>query len=72
MSFELIHKPIKFIAPKTNKEKRRSEVAKNELIRDMLDTCKQVKFSWVLFDIGSKENFEHNYSQKRLYKCIKR
>ncbi|MDM8569181.1 transposase [Thiotrichales bacterium HSG1] len=63
VSFELVHKPIKFIDPKTNKEKRRSEVTKNEIMRGMLDACKQnqVKYSWVLFDIwfGSKENFEH-------------
>ena len=63
VSFELIHKPIKFIDPKTNKGKRRSEVTKNELIRGMLDTCiqNQLKFSWVLFDswFSSKESFEH-------------
>ncbi|MCK5720329.1 MAG: transposase, partial [Thiomargarita sp.] len=62
VSFELIHKPIKFIDPKTNKEKRCSEVTKNELMREMLDTCvqNQINFSWVLFDswFSSVENLE--------------
>ena len=63
VNFELIHKPIKIINPKTNKEKRQSEVTKNELMRDMISTCiqNQIKFSWILFDswFSSKENFEH-------------
>lgn len=63
VSFELIHKPLQFIDPKTNQEKRRSEVTKNQLMREMLETCRQNQmiFSWVLFDswFSSTENFEH-------------
>ncbi len=63
VSFELIHKPIKFTDPKTGKEKRRSEVTKNELMRDMINTCmqNQLDFSYVLFDswFSSVDNLEH-------------
>ena len=59
----MIHKPIKFIDPKTNQEKRRSEVTKTQLMREMLETCRQnqIIFSWVLFDswFSSIKNFEH-------------
>lgn len=62
VSFELIHQPIKFIDPKTHPEKRRSEVTRNQLMREMLETCRsnQLIFSWVLFDswFSSTENFE--------------
>ncbi|MDM8569248.1 hypothetical protein QUF50_07040 [Thiotrichales bacterium HSG1] len=41
VSFELIHKPIKFTDPKTSKEKRRNETTKNELMRSMINTYVQ-------------------------------
>lgn len=74
VGFELIHKPIKFIDPKTDKEKRRSEVTKNELMRDMINACiqNQLIFSYVLFDswFSSEENFEHIKIKHRLYRSI--
>lgn len=63
VAFELIRKPTRFCDIKTRQEKRRSEVTKNELVRDMVDTGtkNQLKFSWVLFDswFTSVDNLEH-------------
>ena len=60
VAFELIKKPIQFSDLKTGKVKRKSLVTKNELMREMLETClkNQLKFGYVLFDIwfSSKEN----------------
>ncbi len=52
LSFKIIHKPIKFYDPKTNQEKRKSEVSKNELMQDMLMICKKnrIKYKYVLTD----------------------
>lgn len=69
VGFELIHKPIH--RPKI---KRRSEVTKNELMRDMINACiqNQLIFSYVLFDswFSSEENFEHIKIKHRLYRSI--
>ena len=63
VAFELIRKPIRFSDLKTRREKRCSEVTKNELMRAMVDTCvkNQLKFAFVLFDswFSSVENLEH-------------
>ena len=63
VAFELIRKPIRYCEVKTRREKRKSEVTKNEQLRDMVDTCvrNQLKFTWVLADIwfASTENMTH-------------
>lgn len=62
-AFELIQKPLRFSELKTRREKRRSEVTKNEPLRSMIGTCmkNRIKFTWVLFDswFSSVENPEH-------------
>ncbi len=62
-AFELIQKPIRFSDFKTRREKRRSEVTKNKLLRSMVDTCmkNRIKFKRVLFEswFSSVENLEH-------------
>jgi hypothetical protein len=62
-AFDLIRKPIRFSDLKTGREKRRSEVTKNELLRLMIDTCmkNKIKFTWALFDswFSSVDNMEH-------------
>ena len=62
-AFDLIRKPIRFSDLKTRREKRRSIVTKNELLRSMVDTCmkNRIKFKWILFDswFSSVENPEH-------------
>ena len=60
VSFDIIKKPIKFCAIKTQKEKRRATVTKNELARSQLEICQrnQLKYKYVLTDswFSSKEN----------------
>jgi len=62
VAFEIVKKPIKFCDIKTKQEKRKSEITKNELMRDMVQIAinNQLKFSYVLMDtwFGAKENFE--------------
>jgi len=62
IAFELVKKPIVFVDPKTNKQKRKSEVTKNELLREMLKTCQknQVKWRYLLTDswFTSSENMK--------------
>ena len=63
VGFEIVKKPIKFQDPKTGKQKRKSEVTKNELLRDMFNViiANNVKFKYVLMDswFASSENFRH-------------
>jgi hypothetical protein len=63
IAFDLIRKPIRFSDLKTRREKRRSEVTKNELLRSMIDTCmkNKIKLTWALFDswFSSVDNMEH-------------
>jgi DDE superfamily endonuclease len=62
VAFELVTKPIEYSDIKTRKRKRKSEVTKNELMRQMIQTCLQndLKFRFVLTDswFASEENFE--------------
>jgi hypothetical protein len=68
IAFELVKKPIQFSELKTKKRKRKSEVTKNELLREMLKTCQhnQVKWRYLLADswFASSENM--NYVHKTL------
>lgn len=63
VAFELIRKPVSYSDLKTKKEKRHSEVTKNEQTRKMLSVCvnNKIKFSWVLADcwFASNENMKH-------------
>ena len=63
VALELVRKPIAFGDIKTRKQKRLSEVTKNELRRDRLNTAVRnaLKFKWVLFDtwFSSTENMTH-------------
>jgi DDE superfamily endonuclease len=62
VAFELVTKPILYSDLQTRKLKRKSEVTKNELMRQMIQTCIQndLKFRFVLTDswFSSQENFE--------------
>jgi len=62
-AFELIRKTIRFSDLKTRREKRRSEVAKNELMRSMIDTRikNRIKFTWTPFDsrFSSVDNMKY-------------
>jgi len=62
VAFELVKKPIQYCDLATHQLKRRSEVTKNELMREMIDTCirNELKFRFVLMDSWflATENFE--------------
>ena len=63
VAFELVKKPIRFCDIKTHREKRKSEVTKNEQLRDMLTVCckNQLKWRYALADswFSSSENMKH-------------
>ena len=62
VAFELVKKPIQYCDLATKKLKRKSEVTKNELMREMIETCirNALKFRFVLMDswFSSEENFD--------------
>jgi len=63
IAYEIVTKPIKFIDEKTKKQKRRSEITKNELMRERLKILtlrNKVKYRYVTWDtwFSSAENFE--------------
>ncbi len=61
VAFELIKKPVQFCDLQTRQQKRKSEVSKNALMRQMIETCCQndLKFRFVLMDswFSAEENF---------------
>ena len=61
VGFEVVKKTIEFI-DENGKKKRRSEVRKNEIARDLIAGAiqRQISFTYVLMDswFASKENFE--------------
>ena len=63
VSYEIIRKPVVFTDKDTGRPKRRSEVAKNELMRGMLRVCENngLRYRYVLADswFSSKENMEY-------------
>lgn len=60
VAYELVRKPIQFCDVKTRQVKRKSEVTKNQLLRQMLQVCQQnrLKYRYVLADswFSAKEN----------------
>ncbi|MBT3603235.1 MAG: transposase [Candidatus Latescibacteria bacterium] len=62
VAYELIRKPISFSDIKTRRVKRKSDVTKNELLRQMLLTCQhnQLKYRYILADswFSAKENLK--------------
>ncbi|MCK4494703.1 MAG: transposase [Methylococcales bacterium] len=63
VAFELVKKPTQFCDIKTQREKRKSEVTKNEQLRDMLKVCcqNQLKWRYALADswFSSSENMKY-------------
>lgn len=69
VAFELVKKPTQYCDLQTRQVKRKSEVTKNELMREMIQTCLRngLEFRFVLMDswFASKENFEFITSKER-------
>ncbi|MDQ7017402.1 MAG: transposase [Gammaproteobacteria bacterium] len=77
VAFEVIKKPIRFSDIKSQKEKRKSVITKNEMLRNMLLTCRknQLKWRYVLADswFSSSENmqFIHEKLKKKFILALK-
>ena len=69
VAFELVTKPIQYSDITTQKLKRKSEKTKNEMMREMIQTCinNTLKFRFVLMDswFSSEENFEFITDKRR-------
>ena len=61
VAFELVRKPIEYCDINTRKQKRLSDVTKNELMRNMLNVAVKNMLKWVLFDtwFSATENMTH-------------
>ncbi|GMT43836.1 MAG: hypothetical protein IEMM0003_0655 [bacterium] len=69
VAFEIVKKPIQFSDIRTKQRKRKSEITKNELMRNMIQTAinNQLKFRYILMDVwfSAKENFEFIAKKKK-------
>jgi hypothetical protein len=69
VAFEIVRKPIWYCDLETKQEKRKSTITKNELMRNMIQTClaNQLKFRFVLMDswFTATDNFEFIVKQKK-------
>jgi hypothetical protein len=69
VAFEIIKKPIQFSYIRTKQRKRKAEITKNELMRDMIQASinNQLKFRYILMDtwFSAKENFEFTQKKKK-------
>ena len=69
VTFELVEKSIQYSDLETKKLKRKSEKTKNEMMREMIQTCinNTLKFRFVLMDswFSSEENFEFITDKRR-------
>ena len=69
VAFELVKKPIQYSDLATKKLKRKSEKTKNEMMREMVQTCihNTLKFRFVLIDswFSSEENFDFITDKKK-------
>ncbi len=78
LAYEIIRKPIRFTDLKTRREKRKSEVSKNELVRQRLKVLTQrnhVQYKYALWDswFSSNDNmsFVHYELKKHFIGAIK-
>ena len=70
--YEIVSKPVKYKDSVTNTDKRRSEITKNELVRERLKILahkNRIKFSTVLWDTwySSNDNFEFVHKDLKKY-----
>ena len=71
VSFRPVLKPVKYIDPKTGRERRKSVKTKNEEVREMLQvaTCQnQIKYRYVLADVWFSSSETMKYIKKNLKK----
>lgn len=70
ISFEVVKKDITYVDKKTGKNKRKSSITKNELLRNIVSTCNSNKilFKYVLADIWFSAKDNMTYVKKQLKK----
>ena len=70
VAFELVTKPTRFSDIATHKEKRKSEVSKNEMLREMLTTCQknQLKWRYILADSWFSSSKNMTFVHKKIKK----
>lgn len=70
IGFDVIHKEESFIDPKDGKQKRRSTISKNELLRDQLKQAQhnQITYRYVLTDIWFASSENMTFVKKELKK----
>ena len=71
-AYEIVEKPLKYKDPKTKKCKRKSEISKNELMRNMFKaSLKNLSFDYVLSDswfcCGKTLNLIHESKKKFIF-----
>lgn len=77
LNFHIVEKPILFSDIKTQKVRRKGTITKNELLRSMIQRCKenQVLYRYILMDrwFSSKENLQyiHQKTQKIFIAALK-
>lgn len=73
VAFEIVRKPVWYCELETKQHKRKSTITKNELMREMIQTClaNQLKFRFVLMDswFSATENFEFITKHKKEFIC---
>ena len=71
IGFEMVQKTVLFCDLKTRKEKRKSELTKNEMMRNMISQCihNQLKFKYILADswFASAENMLFIHGKKKFF-----
>jgi len=79
IAYEIVTKPIVYTDHSTGKEKRRSEISKNEMVQDRLTFLtlrNHIKYRYVLFDtwFSSTENFKlvHHKLKKYFVSALKK
>ena len=69
VAFELVKKPIQYCDTKTRQIKRKSEITKNEMMREMIGTCvhNDLKFRFILMDswFSSQDNYDFIRSKEK-------
>lgn len=71
VSFHIVEKTVKYVDQKTGKERRKSEIPKNQMVIDTLHRlCKlnQIKFKYVLFDVWFASSDTMKYIHVKLKK----
>lgn len=73
VAFEIVTKPILITDPKTGQEKRKSEISKNEIVRDRLTFLtlrSHVNYGYVVFDTWFSSNDNFKLIHHKLKKCF--